>query len=388
MRIIFLSVSYPSTSRKSGESFVQQFVWAMARQGHNCIVINPMSIFDRRKGILPDKFSIEDAGNGKTIQIIRPRFLSFSSMRLGWIHTGRWSNALYTRSAWRCISSIKRPDIIYGHFMYPAGFTAVFAGQRLNLPSIVGVGEGEFWTIESVGVKRAKRELEKASAFLSVSTYISESLVNKIAIHRDKISVFPNGVNLDRFQPISDRIEQCRKLGLPSNTFNIGYIGPPIAQKGYPQLRDAVAGMSEVRLVLLGRGMDAVYDQQVAFAGAVPHSAVSSYLGVCDIFVLPTAIEGSCNSVIEAMACGLPIVTSNGKHMDDLVDFDVAIRVDENDTNAIRNAIIQLKNNPEQRKKMSQACLLKSKQFDINERASRVTEWLKDITSKFILKNA
>jgi len=265
--------------------------------------------------------------------------------------------------------------------MYPAGYAAVCAGQALDVPSVVGVGEGEFWTLEPVGERQAARDLGKASAFLAVSTCIAEALIKSVAVPPEKIAIFPNGVNLDHFQPSEDREVQCRLLRLPSDTFNIAFIGPPVAQKGYPQLREAVAGMSEVRLILLGRDMITKTDPQVAFAGVVPHADVPRYLAACDIFVLPTFIEGSSNAVIEAMACGLPIVTSNGRHMDDLVDADVAIRVDPQDVNAIRNAIVQLKNNPERCMNMSKAGLRKAKQFDINVRARRVTEWMREIAS-------
>jgi glycosyltransferase involved in cell wall biosynthesis len=263
--------------------------------------------------------------------------------------------------------------------MYPAGYAAVCAGRILGVPSVVGVGEGEFWTLEAVGERRAARELAAATAFLANSTCIAENLTKTLAIPPEKIRVFPNGVALDRFQRCADREAQCRLLGLPSAAFTIGFIGPPVAQKGYPQLREAVAGMEETRLILLGRGMAVTDDPQVAYAGAVSHADVPRYLGACDIFVLPTAIEGSCNAVIEAMACGLPIITSNGRHMDDIVDDDVAMRVDPTDVGAIRTAILTLKNDSARRRRMSEACLRKAKQFDINERARHVTAWMKEL---------
>lgn len=197
-----------------------------------------------------------------------------------------------------------------------------------------------------------------------------------LRIYPEKIAVFPNGVALDRFRP-SDREAQCRLLNIQAESFNISFIGPPVTQKGYPQLREAVSGISDVRLIMMGRGMSTdMIDSQVSFAGTVSHANVPNYLGCCDIFVLPTAIEGSCNAVIEAMACGLPIVTSNGRHMDDIVDDDVAIRVDPSDVSAIRAAIMTLKNDPERRRSMSEACLRKAKMLDIRKRARRVGEWM------------
>ena len=62
--------------------------------------------------------------------------------------------------------------------------------------------------------------------------------------------------------------------------------------------------------------------------------------------------------------------------MDDIVDDSVAIRLDPTDVEAIRSAILKLKNNPDLRQRMSKACLEKAKEFDINQRARRVTEWM------------
>ncbi len=79
------------------------------------------------------------------------------------------------------------------------------------------------------------------------------------------------------------------------------------------------------------------------------------------------------------MACGLPIVTSAGRYMDDIVDSGVALRVDPRDVHAIREAIVELMNDPVRRRGMSLACLEKSKQFDINLRARKVTTWLEEL---------
>ena len=76
---------------------------------------------------------------------------------------------------------------------------------------------------------------------------------------------------------------------------------------------------------------------------------------------------------------GINTIYSFCAYMDDIVDDEVAFRVDPTNVPAIREAIIALKNNPELRKRMSEACLRKAKQLDINERALRVTKWINEI---------
>lgn len=380
MRVAFVASNYPSASRPAVGSFVRQFVWAMARQGHECSVIAPVSVFERKHGPLPPRFAVEDAGAGPAVQVHRLRHVSFSSRKVGAFHTGRWSNAAFAAAVLRTLSRLpRRPDVVYGHFMYPAGHAAIRAARRSGAHSVVGVGEGEFWTLKPVGDVRARREMGAASAVLAVSTDIRNELVGRLEIPAEKIRVFPNGVDLRAFRPTADRAARCRELGFPENDFLVGYVGPFVAQKGYPQLRAAVEDLAGVRLVLLGRGPLPPEDSRIAFRGSVPHGDVPRFLGACHAFVLPTRIEGSCNSVIEAMACGLPLVTSRGSFMDDVVDADVALRVDPDDVAAIRAAIVALRDDPELRARMSAACLRKARQFDVDERARRIGAWFESL---------
>lgn len=382
MRIAFIAGNYPSASRPGPGTFVQQFVRAMARQGHACEVVAPVSLFDLRYGPLPPRIAAEAGAGGAEIRVHRPRYVSFSARDLGWTHTGRWTNACFARTALAAMDRLSpRPDLVYGHFMYPAGQTAIQAARRFGAPSVVGVGEGEFWTIAAPGFPRATRELAAADAFLAVSTCIREDLEAKLAMPARKIAVFPNGVDTALFRP-RDRMEMRRKLNLPADAFLVGFSGPLIAQKGYPELVAAVAGLPEVQLVLLGRGAHPAHDPRTAFCGVVAHADMADYLGACDVFALPTRIEGSCNSVIEAMACGLPVITASGRYMDDIVDDQTAIRVDPADAGVIRAAIQALQADPDRRQRMAAACLAKAKMLDIHERARRVSAWFETLIAQ------
>lgn len=382
MRIVFVTSGYPAPGRPGPGTFVRQFVRAMARHGHECAVISPVSVFERRHGRFPPRFSMDPVAGGPPIAVHRPRYLSFSAVPLGWTNTARWTNVSFARTVLRTVRRLPaRPDVLYGHFLYPAAHAAAYAARAIGVPSIAGVGEGEFWTVEPVGYPRAARQLQKVTAFLAVSTCIAERLVSRLGIPVGKIGMFPNGVDRSVFSP-RDRAGMCRKLGIPEATFHVGFAGPFIEQKGYPQLVAAVAGLAGVQLVLLGRGAHPAGDPRTAFCGSVEHEDIPDYLGACDVFVLPTRIEGSCNSVIEAMACGLPVVTANGRHMDDIVDDNVAIRVDPGNVPAIRAAIQALQDDPERRSRMAAAALAKAREFDIGERARRVTAWMEAIVQR------
>ena len=86
--------------------------------------------------------------------------------------------------------------------------------------------------------------------------------------------------------------------------------------------------------------------------------------------------EGCCNAIIEAMACGLPIISSALPFNDDILTPDNSIRVNPMDLDGIKKAIIQLRDNKPLRQAMSYAALCTAQQFDINNRAKKILSFM------------
>ena len=341
MRILFIAGNYPSAAFPANGTFVRQLVWAAARQGHDCSVISPVRQLLRRFGPLPPLVSQESAGAGIAVQVLRPRYHSAGSKKLGFFHTGRLTQFAFERAVIKSLSDLgNRPDVCYGHFLYPGGSGAARAARHFGVPAFAAVGEGTFWTIEPFGSPRARRHLAPVRGFVAVSSVISGMLREQLQIPDEKIGVFPNGVDLSRFHP-RPREEMCRKHGLSPDAFHISFVG------NFDELN-----------------------------GPVAHEVVPELLCASDLFVLPTAEEGSCNAVIEAMACGLPVVTSNGKYMDDLVNDHVALRVNPLDVAEIRRGILTLMNEPARRHALAARALEHSRKYDINLRAKKIMNWI------------
>ena len=234
MHLLFITSNYPNAACPMNGTFVRNFVWAMARAGCKCSVINPVSVVRKHKLALPDYRRVEDAGDGVKIEVLHPRFVSFSSRRLGLFHTGRWTHLAFRRCV---VQTVKRegmePDAVYGHFLYYAGQTAVEVGAHLQVPSVVGVGEGEFWTVRAHGDERARQELKQAAGFLAVSSELQRMLVEDLGLEGSKIRVFPNGVDPSLFYP-RQRAESCVKFGIPKDTFKRRLCRRIPCWKGFP----------------------------------------------------------------------------------------------------------------------------------------------------------
>jgi glycosyltransferase involved in cell wall biosynthesis len=103
------------------------------------------------------------------------------------------------------------------------------------------------------------------------------------------------------------------------------------------------------------------------------------WLSAADVFVLPTLKEGCSNSVLEALFCGLPIVSSDLPFNHTILDDQVAILADPYDVRAITQAIVSLIDSPERRQEMGEAALRKSKSFRLADRASNVLAFLQGL---------
>jgi glycosyltransferase involved in cell wall biosynthesis len=374
--IAFVTHNYPSPGHPSPGIFVQQLVHAVAAQGVACTVIHPYKahkwIRERR---LSDGRNVCPAGS--LVEQLQPPYCSFSSKRIGPWNTFHATQFFFTRAVWQAVRRFKRlPDVIYGHFLYSGGAAAARVGVRLHIPSVVAVGEGTFWSVEPMGFARAKRDFRDVTGVIAVSSVLRKKLIAQLDIPDEKIAVFPNAVDHGRFYP-RDRAAMRAKFGLPQDTFIVAYVGNFLPEKGVAAAAAAIDGLAGVGGVFAGSGPLTPTGANVLFRGVVPHESVPELLSAADVFLLPSDVEGSSNATVEALACGLPVIVSEGDFNDDIVNDQVAVRVDPRDVASIRRAILFLKGDPAVRNAMAVAAYEKSKQLDIVQRARAVLEWMR-----------
>ena len=370
---------YPCAVNPTWMVFVQQIAHAFARQDVEVTVICPLAIHRALRGRDP-LVSTEDAGAGAHVTVYRPRFLSLSSRRIGIWDTFKLTCLLHRRAAESILTRhLKGVEVLYGHFLYPPGACAVHLGRKLGLPAFPAAGEisghHTLDTAEYVGVERARRELSPATGFIANSAHVASLLARDFGFGSDQVGVFPNAVNRRIFYP-RDRAQMRNRWGLPNDRFLIACVGSFEHRKGQERICQAIDGLPGVGGVFVGAGVPAPQGANVIFCRALAHAQVPELLSACDAFVLPTMDEGCCNAIIEAMACGLPVISSTGAFNDEILNPEVSIRTDPLDVTAIRQAVIRLRDDLNLRERMANAALLWSDNFDADLRARRILNFM------------
>ena len=161
---------------------------------------------------------------------------------------------------------------------------------------------------------------------------------------KERIEVINNGIDTGFFSP---RPKTNQVLTIVST-------GRLTERKGYQFLIESLKGLSDVQLVLLGDGnlrkelenISVECKLNVKFLGIQPQNKVVQFLQQADIFCLPSLNEGMSNSLLEAMACGLPVIVTDVGGTQELLNGN-GIIVEKKSVKQLREAILFFQNNPE-----------------------------------------
>jgi UDP-glucose:(heptosyl)LPS alpha-1,3-glucosyltransferase len=173
-------------------------------------------------------------------------------------------------------------------------------------------------------------------AVICNSRMVKDDIARRFGVAEDKLHVIYNGVDLDHFHPglqQEHRRALRASLGIADTTPVILFVGSGFERKGIPALLQALARMArrDALLLVVGRdshqrAMVALADRlgvtgRVRFLGGQPD--VRPYYGAADCFALPTLYDPMPNAALEALACGLPVVTSTSSGAAELIEPEV-----------------------------------------------------------------
>ena len=211
---------------------------------------------------------------------------------------------------------------------------------------------------------------------VAVSSKNAQVLRQFDVVPEEKVRIFPNGFDDAVFYP-RDQKEAREKLGLPLDGFLVSFVGHFIERKGINKLIPAVE-KAGVKMICAGKGPIDPRGESCLFANTVGHQELPWFYSASDAFVLPTLNEGCCNAIVEALACGLPIVSSNLAFNYDILDASNALLVDPTDVEALTAAICSLRDDARLRERLSRGSREKAKTLTLLQRAGNIQRFFAD----------
>ena len=380
MRILFSANAFPHESNQFA-AFIKVICEEFIRQGHEVTVIAPQSVSRvllHSDKILPysTKYEVNTEMGVGYIKVIRPYSFSTGYGRL-LKYTYKFNKLAFERVAKRLVNEF---DIIYAHF-WTSAYNAVDIAIKYKIPLYVTTGEDQI----QIGKVLLNEEVNKLRQ--SIHGVICVSTKNKDESFRLGLTdlrnsiVIPNAISQNEFF-LKDKLECRRNLGFPEDTFIVSYCGRFIERKGVKRVSDAIKILNDpkVKSIFIGQNVQNQKVQPdcegILYKGPLPHNQIVNYLNAADVFVLPTLAEGCSNSIIEAMACGLPIISSDLPFNYDILNEDNAILVDPMNVEEIASAIKRIKDDKDLYKRMSNASLQKASEMTIEKRVNKILEFI------------
>lgn len=226
--------------------------------------------------------------------------------------TLNWLDQLHTEQAF---------SYVWGHYLFPGGFTAVYWGKLRGIASIVSVRGNDIdrGLFPNGDFARLVWTLQQADYITSVSTDLARKV--QIVSGRPDAIVLKNAVDTDLFQPACPPVPRAT-LGISPNSFVLGFVGELREKKGQKYLLEAWAKLrqqSPVHLLIIGAVREepdspllSMDTTGLTITGHLSdRHLVAQHLQVCNLFVLPSLWEGLPNALLEAMASGLCCLASN-----------------------------------------------------------------------------
>ena len=325
--LVVFSSLFPSAARPGAGLFIRERMFRVAPH-RPLAVVSPQPWFPGqslirllRPGYRPQAPALEIQ---QGIRVYHPRYLAVpGALR----RFDGWSMAL---ASFGLMRTLKRQgaQLIDAHFTYPDGEAATRLGRWLGLPVTITLRGTEVPHSRDPALRpRLSRTLKAAARVFSVSDSLRRLAV-ELGAAAEKTEVVGNGIDTARFQPV-DRAAARARFGLPDNAKVLISVGGLVERKGMHRVIDvmpALIGQHPGLHYLIVGGASPEGDNRaeltaqvarlgladrVHFLGALPSDELKWPLSAADVFVLATRNEGWANVFLEAMACGLPVVSTD-----------------------------------------------------------------------------
>ena len=377
LNILAISHNYPHSDDPSCGIFTARQLLGLRDAGVDITVVVPLvyapafiNRFERYKLYRPRQLIQYDRINSFVVRFPRP--------------AGKWPIRWDGLSCYVCAKNRilqwhkNRPfDLIYARCLFPEGDVGVRLSRQLRIP-VVGVGIGHDVNLVPYYSRSLYRHYAWIINNLSYVIATGQSVADKIESQTHRTATVIGGVvNLEEFIPTDDKRRIKEELGLPVNSLVALFAGHLERNKGIFELVDAFSNSKkscgQLILAVCGDGIEGHSFREyvhksgaadgIKLAGVVQPGMMHKWMQASDVFVLPTYHEGMPNVVMEAMACGLPVVTTAVGGLPAAVgDCEGAILIQPKRVDELQRAILEVIKDRDLRSRMSTAARQKAEQ--------------------------
>lgn len=241
-------------------------------------------------------------------------------------------------------------DLIDAHYFYPDGVAAVMLGKLLKKPVVITARGSDINLIPAFywPKKMIIWAAQQAVAVITVCQALKDKIVD-LEIAADKIHVLRNGVDLQLFIA-KERLQaqsQCPVL------LSVGHL---VELKGHHLVIEAMVALHDYQLLIAGEGREMqslknlanhlAVAERVRFLGVLSHHALVDVYNAADILILASSREGWPNVLLEAMACGTPVIATKVSGTPEIVtSASAGMLIEERSVSAIVAAVRTMQKN-------------------------------------------
>jgi teichuronic acid biosynthesis glycosyltransferase TuaC len=326
LRTLLFSTLYPSSVAPSHGIFVETRLRELLRSGGvDSRVIAPVPWFPSthpRFGRYAKWAAVPTRETRHGIDVLHPRYAL--APKIGMTAAPLALALASIGPARRLIAQGFDFEVIDAHYFYPDGVAAALLARWLGKPLVITARGTDLNLIPRLRLPGAMTRWAARTA--DASAGVCAALVDVLrswGIDESRLHVLRNGVDLHRFYPL-DRAAARAELQIDGSPLLLS-VGHLIERKGHHLVIEALAAMRteqpHARLAIVGEGderaalealaRDRGVSQRVRFVGPVLNERLAAWYSAADMLVLASSREGWANVLLEAMACGTPVVASN-----------------------------------------------------------------------------
>ncbi|MGH2995831.1 MAG: glycosyltransferase, partial [Gaiellaceae bacterium] len=300
MRVLLVSQMYPGPSAPEFGVFVKSVADELVQQGHELAY----AVIDRRGG----------------------------------------SPLKYARLAARAVAEARRfrPEVVYAHFLFPAGAAAAAAARAAGAGLVVTAHGRDVRNLGTIpGVRAATHFALRRARVIAVSDYLRREVVSRLPELDGRVEVIDCGVDLERFRPrgAAGLREQLRWEGGPPFYLCVGTLDE---RKNVLRLAEAFERLGRGSLALVGDGRlrGALEGRpRIRLVGRVPHDRVADWVAACDVLCQPSLVEPFGQALLEALASERSVVATRVGGPPEFVTPESGVLVDPESVEAIQGGL-------------------------------------------------